>query len=477
MKNVLFTLFLLFISDLFVTTHHVFTLTGRVVDHEGEGIAGVVVNDGVNFTTTDALGRWTLNTDSMESKFVAISTPAQYYLPNDSGMARFYIPIAEAVYQDHNVFVLTRRERPARHFTYLAIGDPQVQNDNDLRRWQNETIKDLRRATDSLKHKGDVVAMTLGDLVFDRQKLFATYAATVRNLGATTFQTIGNHDMNGKYADRHLAGSEADAYAEHDYEAMFGPTDYSFNIGEIHVITMKNISYHGKGRYIEAMSDKQLEWLRRDLSYVPKGTTVFLNMHAPAWNSVSGIDNMREGDLLAKVLKDYVVHVFCGHTHFFQNVAVNPTLYQHNVGAACGAWWQGQVGQDGSPNGYLIVDVAGSQVKWHYRVTADGCDTQMRLYRPATFRQSPNDVVANVWDYDEACKVEWYEDGKKKGAMSRFVATDEEFLRERTPRLKNNAERPTGHLFRCHPSHEAKTVTVVFTNRFGERYRQQLDLG
>ena len=65
MKNVLFTLFLLFISDLFVTTHHVFTLTGRVVDHEGEGIAGVVVNDGVNFTTTDALGRWTLNTDSM----------------------------------------------------------------------------------------------------------------------------------------------------------------------------------------------------------------------------------------------------------------------------------------------------------------------------------------------------------------------------------------------------------------------------
>lgn len=181
MKNVLFTLFLLFISDLFVTTHHVFTLTGRVVDHEGEGIAGVVVNDGVNFTTTDALGRWTLNTDSMESKFVAISTPAQYYLPNDSGMARFYIPIAEAVYQDHNVFVLTKRERPARHFTYLAIGDPQVQNDNDLRRWQNETIKDLRRATDSLKHKGDVVAMTLGDLVFDRQKLFTAYAATLRN--------------------------------------------------------------------------------------------------------------------------------------------------------------------------------------------------------------------------------------------------------------------------------------------------------
>ena len=109
MKNVLFTLFLLLISNLFVTSHHVFTPTGRVVNDYGEGIAGVVVNDGVNFTTTDNDGRWTLTTDSVDSKFVAISTPAGYQLPNDAGLARFYIPVGEAVYQNENVFVLTKR--------------------------------------------------------------------------------------------------------------------------------------------------------------------------------------------------------------------------------------------------------------------------------------------------------------------------------------------------------------------------------
>jgi hypothetical protein len=120
MKNVLFTLFLLLISNLFVTSHHVFTLTGRVVNDYGEGIAGVVVNDGVNFTTTDNDGRWTLTTDSVDSKFVAISTPAGYQLPNDAGLARFYIPVGEAVYQDENVFVLTKRTQHTQAFLLIS---------------------------------------------------------------------------------------------------------------------------------------------------------------------------------------------------------------------------------------------------------------------------------------------------------------------------------------------------------------------
>ncbi len=307
MKNVLFTLFLLLISNLFVTSHHVFTLTGRVVNDYGEGIAGVVVNDGVNFTTTDTDGRWTLTTDSVDSKFVAISTPADYQLPSDGGLARFYIPV------------------------------------------------------------GEVIGVTLGDLVFDQQQLFDVYAASCREMGMTVFQTIGNHDMNHRFADRDHGGDHGAGYAEMNYEATFGPTDYSFNIGKVHVVTMKNIDYRGKWSYAEAMSDRQLAWLERDLSYVPKGSTVFLNMHAPAWNKVSRAGNMAGADRLAAVLNNYVVHVFCGHTHFHQNVVMNDHLYQHNVGTACGAWWAGQVAQDGTPNGYLIVDVDGSKVRWHYK--------------------------------------------------------------------------------------------------------------
>ena len=476
MKNVLFTLFLLLISNLFVTSHHVFTLTGRVVNDYGEGIAGVVVNDGVNFTTTDNDGRWTLTTDSVDSKFVAISTPAGYQLPNDAGLARFYIPVGEAVYQDENVFVLTKRTQHTRRFSYIAIGDPQVLNKSDLSRWRSETVKDIRRTVDSLRRRGEVIGMTLGDLVFDQQQLFDVYAASCREMGMTVFQTIGNHDMNHRFADRNHGDAQGAGYAEMNYEAIFGPTDYSFNIGRVHVVTMKNIDYRNKWSYAEAMSDRQLAWLERDLSYVPKGSTVFLNIHAPAWNKVSRAGNMAGADRLAAVLKDYVVHVFCGHTHFHQNVMVSDHLYQHNVGTACGAWWAGQVAQDGTPNGYLIVDVDGSKVRWHYKPTAGSTSEQMCLYPPRAFRKSPGYLVANVWDYDPQCRVEWYEDGKPRGAMTRFISLDERFLREKLPRLGNEPNRLTGHLFRCHPAPGTRTVTVVFTNHFGEKYNERISL-
>ena len=51
----------------------VFRLSGMVVDTEGRGIGGVVVNDGVGFALTGADGRWALVTDTFRSKFVVHS--------------------------------------------------------------------------------------------------------------------------------------------------------------------------------------------------------------------------------------------------------------------------------------------------------------------------------------------------------------------------------------------------------------------
>ena len=70
----------------------------------------VVVNDGLHFTTTDEQGRWTLTSDTCQSKFVAISTPADYELNNDHGLARFYIPMTKAMKSDNNDFVLCKRK-------------------------------------------------------------------------------------------------------------------------------------------------------------------------------------------------------------------------------------------------------------------------------------------------------------------------------------------------------------------------------
>ena len=220
-----------------------FQVSGRVVNKQGKGIERVVVNDGINFTTTDKDGKWTLSSDTLFSKFISISTPADYELPQKKGLAAFYIPMREAVKSGDNKFVLARRKNIANNFTYVTISDPQVLNEDEMNRWRNETVKDLRHVTDSLKKTREVIGMTLGDLVFDNMPLYKEYEQSVQNLGLTMFQTIGNHDFDKKYQDLHNMRIGAPVYAEHFYNQYFGPTDYSFNMGKVHVITMKNINY------------------------------------------------------------------------------------------------------------------------------------------------------------------------------------------------------------------------------------------
>lgn len=98
--------------------------------------------------------------------------------------------------------------------------------------------------------------------------------------------------------------------------------------------------------------------VEKDLSYVPKGSLVFLNLHAPTSNTTAeGCGNTSNTSELLDILKDYQVHIFAGHTHFYENAQPAANIYEHNIGAACGAWWAGHVNRCGAPNGYLIVEV------------------------------------------------------------------------------------------------------------------------
>lgn len=225
----------------------------------------------------------------------------------------------------------------------------------------------------------------------------------------------------------------------------------------------------GHKKYIEAITDADLDWLKHDLSFVPKGSLVFLNMHAAVWNSTEGEGNVRNAEELADALKDYQVHVLTGHTHYFQNNVMDAQLLEHNIGAACGAWWKSQVNRCGAPNGYLVMDVDGNQLKWHYKSTGHSIDYQMRVYGKGNMLSQPQYVVVNVWDWDPSCKVEWLQDGQAMGEMEKFVDVDEAYAASKGHKEGLTA---TGHLFRALPSSDAKSITVVFTNHFGEKYEQ-----
>lgn len=116
----------------------------------------------------------------------------------------------------------------------------------------------------------------------------------------------------------------------------------------------------------------------------------------------------------------------------------------------------------------MVVTVDGKKLRWKYRSANSKSDVQMRVYKPGEFRTQKDFIVANVWEWDPHCRVVWYEDGKYKGLMQRFVDNDEAFLRTK-PRKHQLAK--TGHLFRARPSSKKyRYIKVIFINRFGETF-------
>lgn len=241
-------------------------VTGTVKDTQGNPIAGVVVTDGKHVTATDRQGIYMLDTDPFRQPMVYISTPADYVLPEKEGVADgFYHYQDTSKVENQCDFVLQKRDKKTDEFVFIPISDPQVKNEKQLARFRSETVPDLVHTVDSL-NAPEVIGMQLGDLVWDAMNLYTPYRATISDLGLTMFQLMGNHDFNLLYADMERTAEPEKGYGEKNYYEMFGPTDYSFNVGKVHIIAMKDIDYEGGKKYTERFTEEQLEWLKKDLT-------------------------------------------------------------------------------------------------------------------------------------------------------------------------------------------------------------------
>ena len=455
-----------------VTDKSGMTVKGQIVDNNNQPVAGVVLNDGKNFTVSDKNGVYYLPSDLTRSKFVSISIPSGFEIEKDV-VSSFYSKLSTKEQVNRKDFRLNKRTTSSDEFVYIAISDPQVKTSSDVSRLDKESITDIKASIQQNSDK-DVYAMTLGDNVFDRMNLFPVYKTMLSTLHVPVFSTIGNHDFDLMYSDLHNTKDPQSNYAEETYESFFGPTDYSFNVGKVHIISMKNIDYLGGKKYTERFTPEQLEWLKKDLSFVTPNSTIFLNLHAPTSNkSSNGPGNTRNAAELLEILKGFQVHIFAGHTHFYENEEPAPGIYEHNIGAACGAWWAGSVNRCGAPNGYLIVNVKGKAVTWHYKSTGKDLTYQFRVYKPGEFSTQANYIVANVWDWDSSYQVKYYEDGVVKGSMEQFEDEDQDFI---TMKNGKGTGYHTLHLFRAIPGAGAKNIKIEITNRFGEVYSEKSTL-
>ena len=443
------------------------------VHQNSTGLAGVAVTDGNNIVLTDKAGKYTLESTAT-AEFVYISIPRGYAIPHEKGIAQFFKPIRSGSDKMMADFALQKLAGDDTKHTFIVWADPQMIDKKDTHQLITVSAPDLKVL--ATQYGANTFAIGCGDLVWDKFELFDDYKKAVEVTGLPFFQVIGNHDMN--------ITARADEGSAQMFKSLFGPTYYSFNRGEVHYVVLDDVFFIGPPKkYIGYLTEKQLQWLEQDLSYVKPGTTVVVALHIPVDSGDQRRNNLKDESLggvvsnraeLYRLLKPYTAHIMSGHTHICEKVFHENTT-EHIHGAVCGAWWTGPICTDGAPSGYGVYEVSGSDVKWYYKAIGHDRNHQLRSYPKGSVAGRPDDIAANVWNWDPQWKIAWFENGVRQGEMQQQIGLDPLAVQLQAG-LKLPAKHKwvdptlTDHLFFARPSANAKEIRIEVTDRFGQVY-------
>jgi len=451
------------------------TIEGKVTS-QGHPVASVPVTDGANIVLTDASGVYRLESNSLH-RYVYYTLPSGFESAVENSLPKFYKAIPEdakgVVKADFELF--PAKTDQTRH-VFFVWADPQVRVEKEfalLDKVRDDVIATVRSYGDKVPVHG----ISLGDEVFDVPELYAPYKETIATIGVPFYQVLGNHDMD--------YNMRSDYFSDLRYSREFGPSHYAFNRGRAHYVVLKDIFYDGdEHNYIGYITEEQLAWLELDLKTVKPGSLVIVALHSPTTygdtESAPPDQVMRSSvvnkDALYKILAPYNVHILAGHSHNQWNTVIADNIMEHVHAAACGAWWQGPVTTDGVPNGYTVYEVDGDELSWYFKGVGLPLGTdQMKVYPVGAGGDFPGQIIANVYNYDPAWTVSWYENGVRMGNMERFWGVDPLAGKLYPPggnaTYKWLGVHATHHLFRATPHDPAAKIGVVATDRFGNVYR------
>lgn len=500
-------------------------IKGTLRDSEGKPMPGIVVSNGIECVATDSAGVYKLKQDAA-ARFVFYTVPADCEVPVHSASdntACFYLPIVKGKQQYD--FVLKRLPDGAEHnYKMIVIGDPQVTNafnpyynspdDNpvevsDVERFATETMADIRRTISSLPKDMPVYGLSMGDDVQYYGGYNPMLEKQIREvLGSSKmrlFSVIGNHDQDGN------------AEYLHKWEENWGPTDYSFDRGKEHYVCFNNVQFYSRYKAYYSpgeLTDKQIEWLRQDLSLTDKSKKVILCYHIPftfgnnpfhkaqplAIESEKGHYSSSRLTTLLQLLNEFHggYELFCGHTHFAINHEIEHNgmhVMEHCHAAACGNIWQSNINICGTPNGYYVYEFNGTHLAdCYYKGTFWDKDKQMTLFRAdskfngesyAADWNLPKEkriIIANVFNADSRWRIYAEENGKEypmhrisskgqdafaTGYHHKYaVATSFHFI------SKQNSYLIMNHLYYYEPKSDAPDIRIIARDPYGHTYTE-----
>lgn len=242
----------------------------------------------------------------------------------------------------------------------------------------------FRREIDILNERDVEFCLCCGDLCFippKTKKEIMEYAdALIERAEFPTFLVPGNHDGYSSGTPRKVS---FDTYKY--YRRYFGPLNFESAYGEVSIIGMNTYDkspelrnlYGGHGEEVDtgAMSNQQLDWLRKVLENIDKRkaffkqtqnrehTTIMFGHHNPT-NTVKDVNGPFEvvpfsddgrAELLGLIGKHEPDAYFCGHVHGVHEETYGKTRILTAPTAA-------SLPAEGHPVGIQVVKVSGGKI-------------------------------------------------------------------------------------------------------------------
>lgn len=442
------------------------TREGYVKDTQGAGISGVSVTDGFSVVQTDSDGHYNLpSNDSAE--FVYITVPAEYEIPyNSTGYPAFYKRIDSSLDLD---FTLERIGKQNDWTLLVATdvhaGGSHTGSGRNYGMLKNKVLPDMKAAASAYSN---LYSVLLGDTMTSSGTTEWTEAYNTlaySNSGARFFNIPGNHDW--------WNSSSATTPSITQFTNVWGPTRWSFDRGDVHVVGMNNIRTSGhqmnedreltgaNNDYQAGFTDEEFAWLQADLAAVPRSKFVVLCVHVPFGEgnnkTKTRTRHVYYHDETIALLSEFAgCRIFSGHSHVNARYhdsdypAVHESIHVALMGTS---GYNIQTCSDGSPMGYQFYSFSGAKLSnaVFKPVGHNAADYQMRVYDGnATFsgthfgeygyKLEKGYLVANVFFFnrtveDNGIQIELWQDGVKCCDMDRNGAIKKTYTNNYLPIL------------------------------------------
>ncbi|MBO8483849.1 MAG: calcineurin-like phosphoesterase C-terminal domain-containing protein [Bacteroidetes bacterium] len=493
------------------------------VGYNGTPVPGVAVSDGFRVTVTDEDGFYWLSSGK-ENGYVFISVPSGYEVEVSRTIPQFFTYLKEsAEVTEQCDFNLYPRDN-TRHRIIVFTDTHLVDRVSDRSQFQSGFMMEMRNYLSRCKAENvPVYCIALGDLSWDsywesNNYNLANYLDDIQALDCAVFSAPGNHDN-----DPEVSGN--DFLAAGPFRQTIGPTDYSFNIGDIHYIMLDNVIYTNpqgaagsSHSYEVGITEEKMSWLKADLALVGKSTPIVLGMHVPLYKAPAADGstsyNFTGAEELVSVLSGYDVHVISGHTHYNFSITRDKGIREHNIAAVCATWWWtghtnyagNHICRDGSDGGYKIFDMDGGHIGWRYKGIGRDDDYQFRTYDRNSIRlqktsecpsasqtdfekyahgydkeSNENIVLINVFDWADDWDIKVVEEGGKELPVTRVRTYDPlHVISYNMLKLAKNSQMtfPTSnisHIFQVQASSPTSTLTVTVKDEEGNEYVQEME--